>query len=98
MIGISEVALKGMNYCCRPSAGSGRQNGVDEFTLETLLLRQARVFLGRLSDLGHSPRKRSARAGEARRLEGKATLLCVADVQSQQRKETSGEKRVIIRR
>lgn len=56
------------------------------------------MFLGRLSDLGHSPRKRSARAGEARRLEGKATLLCVADVQSQQRKETSGEKRVIIRR
>lgn len=92
------MALKGMNYWCRLSAGSGRQNGVDEFTVETLVLCQANVFLGRLSDLGRSPRKCSARAGEARRLEGKATLLCVADVQSQQRQETWGEKRVIIRR
>lgn len=69
------MALKGMNYWCRLSAGSGRQNGVDEFTVETLVLCQASVFLGRLSDLGPSPRKCSARAGEARRLEGKATLL-----------------------
>ena len=88
MIGISEVALKGMNYCCRLSADSGRQNVVDEFMFKTLLLCQANTFFGRVLDLGRSPRKCSARAGKARRLEGKANLLCVTDVQKQQRKET----------
>lgn len=75
MMGISEVVLKGMNYCCRLPADSGRQRGVDELIFKTLLFCQVNTFLRRPSDLGRSPRNCSACAGRVRRLEGEEKVL-----------------------
>lgn len=74
MIGISEVVLKRMNYCCRLSADSGRQCSVDELVFETLLFCQENTLLRGPLDLGHSPRNCTACAGKVRQLEGKCAL------------------------
>jgi len=70
MIGVSEVVLKGMNYCCRLPADSGRQQSVEEFLFKPLLFCQVNTFLRRPLDLG-----RNARAGKVRQLEGEGSVL-----------------------
>lgn len=75
MIGISEVVLKEVNCCCRLSADSGRQCGVDELMFKTLLFCQVNTFLRRPLDLGHSRRNCNACAGKVRQLEGKENVL-----------------------